>query len=119
MTAPSGWNNRSAYPLLMSSKAEMAITKLRADRGWSRGKAINHALEEGLISLGYLPKPLSKEEEAQIRKQKELNEILRSWGEMSEKARTYYLRKYPELDNDPRAQVPALAVEEFENESPS
>ena len=98
----------------MSSKAEMAITKLRADRGWSRGKAINHALEEGLISLGYLPKPLSMEEEAQIRKQKELNEILRSWSEMSEKARAYHLRKYPELANGPSAQAPTLAVEESE-----
>ena len=49
-----GWTNRSAYPLQISQIADRALVKMQAERNLSRGKALNVALNEGLIALGYL-----------------------------------------------------------------
>ncbi len=86
-----------AYPLLVSQETDEAVTRLRADRGYSLGRAYNVLIREGLYSLGYLTRPPTTEEELMAKKAKDLAFVNKHWTEMDQKAKQYWVRKLPEL----------------------
>ncbi len=92
-----GWTNRRAYPLLVSMEVEQAVTRYRADKNLSLGRAYNNLIREGLYSFGYLTHPLTTEEQIARKQAEETGWIRSHWSEMTDKAQQYYLRKYPQL----------------------
>lgn len=55
---PVGWQNWKAYPLLVSTEVERALTLYMAATNQSRGKALNRLLADRLVDLGYLARSL-------------------------------------------------------------
>jgi len=58
-----GWQSRRAYPLLMSTDTEMAVTRYRSEKNLSMGKALNELLKLGLYAVGMMLDPAKCEHE--------------------------------------------------------
>lgn len=63
-----GWNDRRAYPLLIATETEKAVTRYRADKGLSLGKALNELIRMGLLAAGYMADPSKCQHEWTFRK---------------------------------------------------
>jgi hypothetical protein len=93
---PPGWMNSRSYPLLLSKEDEWALGKMMGDRKISKGKALNQALHEGLIVLGYLERPRTPEQLRNEASAAEAVWVKEHWAEMSPKAREYWSKRYPQ-----------------------
>lgn len=93
---------------MVSQDTEKGLTRYCADRGVTRGRALNDLVRIGLATCNYLdepklnqmvnpPEPKTPEELRAIADQTQQTWIREHYNEMSAKARDYWKVRYPEL----------------------
>jgi len=92
-----GWQNHNAYPLQVSGETEKGLVRYMADKGVSRGKALNQLVREGLYSYGYLTRPVEP-----LTAEQERAKLVQFWKDqqekqpITEKARAWLEKHLPE-----------------------